>query len=105
MWTRMEHKQQAGLPSRRTDHDHRGSGRRWVGALYVLITAVGLFSGCAPSTQPSVRAAAQQNKAKLDAELRKAQTTPRIPKGVVYPIETQESALAAGGAKRSDKKG
>jgi len=101
----MEHKQQAGLPSRRTDHDHRGSGRRWVGALYVLIIAVVLLSGCAPGTQPSVRSAAQQNKAKLDAELRKAQTTSGIPKSVLHPIETQESALAASVTNGSDKNG
>src|SRR5258706_1217202 len=105
MWTRMEHKQQAGSPSRRTHHNHRDGGRRGVGALYVVIAAVVLLSGCAPSTQPSGRSAAQQNKVKLDAELRKAQTTAGIPKAVLHPIETQESALAASVTNGADKNG
>src|SRR5258707_3911693 len=102
MWTRMEHEQQAGSPSRRTHHNHRDGGRRGVGALYVVIAAGVLLSGCAPSTQPSVRSPAQQNKVKLHAELRKAQTTAGIPQAVLQPIGTQENPPAASQTNRSD---
>src|SRR5262245_35060299 len=82
MWTPMIREQQAGSPSRRTDHGGSGIGRRCTGVLCVLFVASVLLSGCASSSQVNPRVAAQQNKAKLDAELRKAVTTAGIPQVV-----------------------
>jgi L,D-transpeptidase catalytic domain len=82
---------------------HARSARRWqalacaAGAL-VLLTM--LVSACAPSPQEQ---AAQQSKARLDAELRHARIDLGIPDSLLQPIITQEQKVAAGANNASYK--
>lgn len=59
----------------------------------VLLAANAILSGCAPDPH---QAAADQSKARLDAELRHARTDLGIPEEMLQPIESQEQRIASG---------
>jgi hypothetical protein len=76
--------------------------RRMLCSLGMLIGMLAvLLAGCASSAQ----SAAAQNKAKLDTELRHAQSSAGIPPELLQPILAQESTLAANVTNGTDKNG
>jgi hypothetical protein len=63
----------------------------------ILVSTV--LSACGPDA----RAAAQNEKARLDKEIQTARTHLNVPDGLLQPIQTQESTLAASTKNGSDK--
>ncbi len=90
----MEDVLRMGLPRGRTPRSSRfvSCSRFAVATFLLLAVAAGLLAGCAPDA----KAAAQQNKAKLDSELQTAQVSKGVPAIRLAPILAQESALATG---------
>jgi len=66
---------------------------RWVMALLIVVVVTMTLAAC--GSDPN-QEAAQQNKARLDNELKHARTTLGLPDSMLQPIVSQESQIASG---------
>ncbi len=66
---------------------------RWVMALLIVVVVCMTLAAC--GSDPS-QEAAQQNKARLDGELRHARTTLGLPDSMLQPIVSQETKISSG---------
>ncbi len=66
---------------------------RWVMALLVVVVISMMLAGCGSDPNQPV---AQQNKARLDSELRHARTTLGLPDAMLQPITSQEDKISSG---------
>lgn len=82
-----------GRQPRHSVYDMPHRTPRWVMALLVVVVISMMLAGCGSDPNQPV---AQQNKARLDSELRHARTTLGLPDAMLQPITSQEDKISSG---------